>query len=99
VLSQVAVKSIHFRKSDGKNADILRLVTAIFDNNGNYVTGVDKVVTMKLDDTEYEELIRTGMTVQLNFDLKPGKYLVRQLARDSATGQMSARNRTVVIGH
>jgi len=99
VLSQVAVRSIHFRKSNGKNADILRLVTAIFDNNGNYVTGVDKVVTMKLDDTEYEELIRTGMTVQLNFDLKPGKYLVRQLARDSATGQMSARNRTVVIGH
>ena len=99
VVSQVAVKSIHFRKANGKNSDILRMVTAIFDENGNFVTGREKVLTMKLDDSDYEKLSRTGLTVNLSFDIKPGRYLVRQLLRDSEDGQIAARNRAVEVAN
>ncbi len=97
LISQVAVKNIHFRRVDGKNSDVLRMVTAIFDDNGNFVTGGEKVLTMDLDDDAYERLSRTGLPVNLSFDLKPGRYLVRQLLRDADDGRIAARNRAVEI--
>jgi hypothetical protein len=35
--------------------------------------------------------------VKLNFDVKPGTYLVRAVVRDSEGGQISGLNRTVEI--
>jgi hypothetical protein len=37
------------------------------------------------------------LTVKSSFDVKPGKYMVRQVVRDSEGAQMAARNGTVVI--
>jgi VWFA-related protein len=97
VVSHVGVKSIHFRKADGRNVDNLTLATAIFDENGNYVTGGEKILEMKLLDTTYERMSRTGLTVKSSFDVKPGRYLVRQVVRDSEGAQMAARNGAVEI--
>jgi len=97
VVSHVGVKSIHFRKADGRNVDNLTLATVIFDQNGNYVTGGEKILEMRLLDTTYEKMSRTGLTVKSSFDIKPGRYLVRQVVRDSEGAQMAARNGAVEI--
>jgi VWFA-related protein len=97
VVSHVGVKSIHFRKADGRNVDNLTLATAIFDQNGNYVTGGEKILEMKLLDTTYERMSRSGLTVKSSFQVKPGRYLVRQVVRDSEGAQMAARNGAVEI--
>jgi VWFA-related protein len=97
VVSHVGVKSIHFRKADGRNVDNLTLATAIFDENGNYVTGGEKILEMKLLDTTYERMSRSGLTVKSSFQVKPGRYLVRQVVRDSEGAQMAARNGAVEI--
>lgn len=97
VISRVELKGIHFRKAGGRNLDNLTVATVIFDENGNYVTGGSKIVEMRLLDTTYEKLSRSGLTVKSSFDVKPGKYMVRQVVRDSEGAQMAARNGTVVI--
>jgi VWFA-related protein len=97
VVSRVGVKSIHFRKADGRNVDNLTLATAIFDENGNYVTGGEKILEMKLLDTTYERMSRNGLTVKSSFQVKSGRYLVRQVVRDSEGAQMAARNGAVEI--
>jgi VWFA-related protein len=97
VVSHLGMKSIHFRKADGRNVDNLTMATAIFDENGNYVTGGEKILEMKLRDTTYERMSRTGLTVKSSFDVKPGRYLVRQVVRDSEGAQMAARNGAVEI--
>src|SRR5437762_9488070 len=40
VLSHFDVKSIHFQKVEGRNNDQLTILTGIFDENGNFVTGL-----------------------------------------------------------
>jgi len=95
IVSQIAVKKVHFLEADNKKADVLRVITTVFDNNGNLVTGGEKVLTMKLDPTQFERLSQKGLTVQLIVALKPGKYLLRQVVWDSAGGQITARNRPV----
>lgn len=97
VVSRIDVKGVHFRKAEGRNFDNLTVATAIFDENGNYITGVEKLLEMRLLDTTYQRLSRTGLTMKSSFELKPGKYLVRQVIRDSEGAQMAARNGAVVI--
>ncbi len=97
VLTHVDIKGVHFRKADGRTRDDLTVATAIFDENGNYVTGGEKIVEMKLLDPTYDRLMRSGLNFKTSFDLKPGTYLVRQVVRDSEGSQLAARNGAVVI--
>ena len=97
VLTHFDVKNIHFRKEQGRNADVLTIATAIFDDNGNFVTGGEKTVQMKLLDTTYNRLSRSGLTLKSSYDVKPGTYMVRLVVRDGEGAQMAARNGAVVI--
>jgi VWFA-related protein len=97
VLTHLDVKSMRFRKALGRNNDQLTIVTGVFDENGQYVTGVEKIIDMKLRDTTYERLSHSGLTVKSSFDVKPGTYLVRLVVRDGEGAQMAARNGAVVI--
>jgi VWFA-related protein len=97
VVSRLDLRNMHFRKADGRNLDNLTIATAVFDENGNYVTGGEKFLQMRLLDTTYTRLSRTGLTVKSSFEVKPGRYLVRQVVRDSEGAQMAARNGAVEI--
>jgi VWFA-related protein len=97
VVSRIDVKNVHFRKADGRNYDNLTVATAIFDENGNYVTGGEKILEMRLLDTTVTRLSHTGLTMKSSFDIRPGRYLVRQVIRDSEGAQMAARNGAIVI--
>jgi len=95
VTSKVAVQSLRFREAGGKRSDVLRMITAIFDENGNVVTAGEKQLTMDLSEEQYQQLIQVGLTVNSSFELKPGRYLVRQLIKDTAGDETSARNQTL----
>ena len=97
VVSKIDLKSVHFRKEAGRNYDDLTVATVIFDENGNYVTGGEKILEMRLLDKTYDRLSHTGLVMKSSFELKPGKYMVRQVVRDSQGAQMAARNGAVVI--
>lgn len=97
VLTHVDVKGIRFRKADGRNRDNLTVATAIFDENGNFVTGGEKIVEMKLLDKTFDRLSHSGFTLKSSFDVKPGTYLVRLVVRDAEGSQMAARNGAVSI--
>ena len=97
ILTRFDVKGIHFRKTEGRNNNQLTIVTGIFDENGNYITGGEKTVEMRLLDATYERLSHSGLTVKSSFDVKPGTYMVRLVVRDAEGSQMAARNGAVVI--
>ncbi len=96
VLAHVDVKQLHFRKAEGRNNDDLTIVSVIFDRNGNYVTGIEKTLQLRLKDDTLAKQLGSGLSVKSNFDLKPGDYLVRLVVRD-AGGSMCAENGAVQI--
>jgi len=97
VIAHLDLKTVRFRKAEGRNRDDVTLATAIFDENGNFVTGGEKIVEMRLLDGTLERLGPRGINVKSSFDVKPGSYLVRLVVRDSEGEQMAARNGAVVI--
>jgi hypothetical protein len=72
-------------------------VCGLFDRNGVYVTGVQKIVDMKLKDDTLEKRLENGITIRNTLDVKPGVYTVRLVVRDSEGQMMSARNGAVEI--
>ncbi|MFZ0646266.1 MAG: VWA domain-containing protein [Candidatus Acidiferrales bacterium] len=97
VLAHVDLTKLHFEKAEGRNWDDLTIVAGLFDRNGNFISGEQKTLEMRLKDTTLEKLDQTGVTLKTNFDVKPGGYMVRLVVRDSKAAQLSARNGVVEI--
>lgn len=97
VLARVDLHQIRFRKEDGRNRNNLSVTSGLFDRNGNYITGTQKLIEMRLRDETLQNRLRSVITVKSSFDVKPGSYLVRLVVRDSEGQLMSAENGTVEI--
>jgi VWFA-related protein len=97
VISHIGLKDLRFRMADGKHYNQLNVATVVFDDNGNYLVNSGKIVKLRLLDSAFEKWCSTGLMVKSGFDLKPGKYLIRQVVRDSEGAQMGAHNSIVVI--
>ena len=97
VVAHITTKDLKFLRAGDRSKDKLTVATAIFDENGNMVTGVEKIIAMQLRDATLERINRSGISVKSTFDVQPGTFLVRVVVRDSEGAQMAAVNRGVVI--
>jgi VWFA-related protein len=97
VLAHVDLHSLQFRKQGDRSLDNLTFLAVVFDQDGHYVTGQQKVLELRLRDATLQKYLRTGITIDLELDTKPGTYLVRVIVRDSGSGEISSLNRTVEI--
>ena len=97
VLARVSLKNLRFLKANGRNNDDLKIISGLFDRNGNFINGLEKVVQMHLQDATLEKLLNSGITVRTSFDVAPGAYVIRLVVRDSEGQTMAARNGVVEI--
>jgi len=97
LLVRLDPKHLRFRKADGRNYDTLTIVGGVFDRNGKYVTGSQKVVDLKLKDQSFQAIPDSGVTFKTNLDVPSGSYVVRLVVRDSEGQLMSAKNSVVEI--
>ena len=93
VLVHLDLANVKFRKADGRSLDHITLAAALFDHNGNMVTGQVKHVDVRPRD----ESPAKGITVPMSLEAKSGSYLVRFVVGDSEGELMSAINSTVDI--
>jgi VWFA-related protein len=96
VLARLDVRHLHYRKAGGRNNNSLTVVSALFDRNGNFVAGTQKVLQMRWKDETLDSKLASGITLKSSFDVKPGSYLVRLVVRDDE-GQLAAQNGAIEI--
>jgi VWFA-related protein len=97
ILARIDAKHLRYKKADGRNDNTLTVVGGVFDRDGKYVVGTQKVVDLKFRDQTLDALPEAGITVKTNLDVASGSYIVRLVVRDSAGNVMSALNGSVVI--
>jgi VWFA-related protein len=96
VLVHIDVRRMQFKKTDGRNLNELTVVAALFDRNANFVTAKSSTVKMHIKDETLDTKLSSGVTVTSNFDVTPGSYLVRVVARDEQ-GKMLTQNEVVDV--
>jgi VWFA-related protein len=97
ILARVDARHLRYRTADGRNYNTLTVAGAVFDPNGNYITGTRKAVEMKLKDQTLETMPESGVTFETRMDIAPGSYVIRVVVRDSEDQAMSAQNSMVQI--
>jgi len=97
VMARLDVRRLKYRLEEGRYRDSLKLVTALFDPNGNYVAAIEKVIDFRLLETTLQKRLDNGITVRTSFDVKAGSYVIRLVARDSEGQMMAAENAAVEI--
>ena len=71
---------------------------AVFDRNGNFISGVQKTVNLQIKDETMAKVLAAGvMTLKTNFTVPLGSYMVRLVVRDSQGQAMAAKNGVVEI--
>ncbi len=97
VTGRLDAGTLRFSKTGDRNNDTVTVVTGVFDDNGNYVSGIERVVDMHLRDATLEKVEKAGIVVKETFHVAPGRYVVRTVVRDGGGKTMAARNRGVEI--
>jgi hypothetical protein len=97
VETRVDLKGLKFRKAEDRNRDTLNVVTGLFDLNGRYIKGTERTLEMRLLDKTMDAARNSGLIVKQNFDVPPGRYIVRVVVRDTEGRSMAAQNEGVEI--
>jgi hypothetical protein len=96
------LKNLPLRKADDRNNDDLEVHAGVFDRNGKYIAGKGNKVELRLLDQTVAQLnsgaeLPQGSKLDLDFDVKPGDYVVRVVVREAENQLMSAASSTVQI--
>ncbi len=97
IVAHLDMKHVLLRKEDGRNRNVLTIVSGVFDRNGNFIGGVTKTVELRLKDETVARLAGPGISIKTNFDVKAGTYAIRLVVRDAEGQLMSAQNGAVEI--
>lgn len=98
VLARVNLKKLHFRSVGGRHCNDLTIAISLFDRAGNYLTGIEETLEMRFkQETLANKLDGPPVAVKTTFDVTPGSYLVRLVARDKERQLMFAKNAAVDV--
>jgi len=95
--AEVDVRKLAFRKEGDRNRNDLTVVTGLFDSDGNFVSGAQKIVEMRLLNQTLEQHLGSGIAVKSSFAVHSGRYVVRMVVRDSEGQLMSAQSNLIEI--
>ncbi len=89
----VDLKGLSFQKSQGRHMDKLTVVSALFNSQGNFVTGEMGVVDMALKNDTLAGLSKRGLNTTMVLQAPEGKYRLRLVVEEAGSGKMFAVTR------
>lgn len=89
----VDVGALSFQKGQGRHMDKLTVVSALFNSQGNFVTGEMGVVDMALKNDTLTALSKRGLNTTMVLQAPEGKYRLRLVVEEAGSGKMFAVTR------
>ncbi len=89
--------NLPYRKEVDRHKERLIFITALFDSNDKFLTGVVGLMDMNLKDATLAALNATGATSSLTLQAPPGSYHLREVVQEVVAGRMAASTTPVEI--
>jgi VWFA-related protein len=93
----VDVSKLPFQKIADRKVERLIFITALFDSQDHFVTGVQGVMDLRLKDPTFATLSSNGVTARLTLDAPAGQYRLREVVQETSSGHVSAQNQPLQI--
>jgi hypothetical protein len=89
----VDLRALSFQKNQGRHIDKLTVVCALFNSQGDFVTGEMGVVDMALRNDTLAALSKRGLNTTMVLQAPEGKYRLRLVVEEAGSGKMFAVTR------
>ncbi len=93
----VDVSKLPFQDFGGRKADRLIFVTALFDEQNHFLTGVEGVMDLRIKKETMPTVSTQGLDAKLSLQAPRGKYRLRQVVEEIGNGRITAMSRPVEI--
>jgi VWFA-related protein len=93
----VDVSNLPFQRRKDRSVERLFFVTALFDSENHFLTGVEGMMDLSLKDATLAQISAQGVDAKLSLQAPPGSYRLRQVVEEIATGRVTAISRQVQI--
>lgn len=97
LITHVEAKALHFQKDGKLNSNTVTFAFAIFDAKGAMITSQTKDVRVGATDTQLSDLLRDGINMNIDFQLKPGTYRIREVVTESEEHHLTAISTRISI--
>jgi VWFA-related protein len=97
VTGRLDASALRFKQANDRNNDTVTVVAGLFDSNGNYVSGIRRVMELHLKDQTMAGVQTSGIRIKETFNVAPGRYIVRMVVWDGEGKTMAAHNAGVEI--
>ena len=97
IVTHLDATPLHFQKEGKQNLNTVTFAFAVFDQSENLVASQEKRATVSVLDAQLPEFFKDGVTMSMNFQLKPGTYRIREVVTDSDEHHLTALSTTIQV--
>lgn len=97
VVLHLDVRQFHFVKQGDVRTQKLTFIAALFDNDGNFITGKEYEIEFALKEDTFNKMAEEGLNASLRLQALPGAYRLRGVVQDGVDGKILASSLPVEI--
>jgi VWFA-related protein len=97
VAIHVDATKLPYQTQGDRRVERLIFITALFDEQNHFLTGVQGVMDLRLKKETLETISSTGLEAKLSLQAPPGNYKLRQVVEETGDGRIMATSRPVEI--
>ena len=97
IQTHIDIQKLPFDLQQDRHVQKLTFVAALFDTQGNFVTGKQADMELALKPDSFARFSKTGINGVMQLEAPPGAYRLRMVVRESLHGATSASTKPVQI--
>jgi VWFA-related protein len=97
VQAHIDIQMLPFQQQSDRHVQKLTFVAALFDSQGNFVTGKEADMELALKPESFNRFSKTGINGTMQLEVPPGTYRLRMVVQEAVHGNLSATNQKLQI--
>ncbi len=93
----VDANKLPFQTQGDRKVERLIFITALFDEQNHFLTGVQGIMDLRLKKETLEMVSTQGLDAKLSLQAPPGNYRLRQVIEETGNGRMAAMSRNIQL--
>jgi hypothetical protein len=95
--SHIDIQKLPFEQQKDRHVQKLTFVAALFDPQGNFITGKQAEMNLALKPESFDRFSKTGINGVMQLEAPPGTYRLRMVVQEAVHGNISATSKEVQI--